>query len=212
MTQITEVTEATEVTESGAPDRKAEALKLIMAALETGTPEQKRQIQRSLGVGGVVDQPRKKKGSNTQSRNHVLAYGQVQHPDNPDGTPWYPEPSEALVGNLGEEKARAVARNSYLKNQNHDGATTTMTAREAEQRFGLDSLDPDDLAMIAQEEFEINPEALADVTSGTITVPTMTTTQRNALTAAHGMIIYNSTTATIQGYQNSAWANLGALG
>ena len=38
MTQITEVTEATEVTESGAPDRKAEALKLIMAALETGTP------------------------------------------------------------------------------------------------------------------------------------------------------------------------------
>jgi acyl carrier protein len=163
MTQITEVTEATEVTESGAPDRKAEALKLIMAALETGTPEQKRQIQRSLGVGGVVDQPRKKKGSNTQSRNHVLAYGQVQHPDNPDGTPWYPEPSEALVGNLGEEKARAVARNSYLKNQNRDGATTTMTAREAEQRFGLDSLDPDDLAMIAQEEFEINPEALADV-------------------------------------------------
>lgn len=49
-------------------------------------------------------------------------------------------------------------------------------------------------------------------TSGTITIPTMTTTQRDALTAAHGMIIYNSTTATIQGYQNSAWANLGALG
>ena len=38
-----------------------------------------------------------------------------------------------------------------------------MTAREAEQRFGLDSLDPDDLAMIAQEEFEINSEALSDV-------------------------------------------------
>ncbi len=47
-------------------------------------------------------------------------------------------------------------------------------------------------------------------TTGTLTVPTMTTTQRDALTAAHGMIIYNSTTSTIQGYQDSSWVNLGA--
>ena len=38
------------------------------------------------------------------------------------------------------------------------GVTTTMTAREAEERYGLDSVDPDDLAMIAQEEFTTDIE------------------------------------------------------
>lgn len=36
----------------------------------------------------------------------------------------------------------------------------------------------------------------------------MTTTQRDAMTPINGMIIYNTTTNTIQGYQNSAWSNL----
>jgi len=36
----------------------------------------------------------------------------------------------------------------------------------------------------------------------------MTTTQRNALTAANGMIIYNTTDNKFQGYENSGWANL----
>ena len=49
-------------------------------------------------------------------------------------------------------------------------------------------------------------------TTGALQAPTLTTTQRDALTAAVGMIIYNSTTATMQGYANGAWVNLGALG
>jgi hypothetical protein len=49
-------------------------------------------------------------------------------------------------------------------------------------------------------------------TIGTMKAPTLTTTQRDALTAAVGMIIYNSTTATMQAYANGAWRNLGALG
>ena len=36
----------------------------------------------------------------------------------------------------------------------------------------------------------------------------MTTTQRDALTAANGMIIYNTTDNKFQGYENGAWANL----
>ena len=35
-----------------------------------------------------------------------------------------------------------------------------------------------------------------------------TTTQRDALTAANGMVIYNSTDNKFQGYENGAWANL----
>lgn len=36
----------------------------------------------------------------------------------------------------------------------------------------------------------------------------LTTTQRDALTPANGMAIYNSTTTTIQGYQNGAWVTI----
>jgi hypothetical protein len=45
-------------------------------------------------------------------------------------------------------------------------------------------------------------------TTGALLLPRMTTTQRDALTAANGMVIYNTTTATIQGYQAGAWGNL----
>ena len=36
----------------------------------------------------------------------------------------------------------------------------------------------------------------------------MTTTERNALTAANGMIIYNTSDNKFQGYENGAWVNL----
>ena len=36
----------------------------------------------------------------------------------------------------------------------------------------------------------------------------LTTTERDALTAANGMIIYNTTLNKFQGYENGAWANL----
>ena len=36
----------------------------------------------------------------------------------------------------------------------------------------------------------------------------LTTTQRNALTAMNGMVIYNTTDNKFQGYENGAWANL----
>lgn len=39
-------------------------------------------------------------------------------------------------------------------------------------------------------------------------VPLLTTTERNALTASNGMIIYNTTDNKFQGYENGAWANL----
>jgi hypothetical protein len=39
-------------------------------------------------------------------------------------------------------------------------------------------------------------------------VGSMTTTQRDALTAENGWIIYNSTLNKFQGYENGAWANL----
>ena len=39
-------------------------------------------------------------------------------------------------------------------------------------------------------------------------LPSMTTTERDNLSAVNGMIIYNSTTATVQVYQGGAWASV----
>ena len=60
-----------------------------------------------------------------------------------------------------------------------------------------------------------NPASTLDVTGNVkisganeLLLGSMTTTQRNALTAANGMIIYNSTDNKFQGYENGSWANL----
>ena len=41
-----------------------------------------------------------------------------------------------------------------------------------------------------------------------VLLPSMTTTERNNLTAVNGMILYNTTTTTVQVYQNGAWKSL----
>ena len=42
----------------------------------------------------------------------------------------------------------------------------------------------------------------------TLRVANMTTTERNALTAANGMVIYNSTTNKMQAYENNSWVDM----
>ncbi len=45
-------------------------------------------------------------------------------------------------------------------------------------------------------------------TAGAMTLNTVTTTQRNALSAANGMVVYNSTTSKIEAYAGGAWVQL----
>ena len=55
----------------------------------------------------------------------------------------------------------------------------------------------------------IDPSAAAKVNvGGAMLLGNMDTTTRNGLTAANGMIIYNTTDNKFQGYENGAWANL----
>src|SRR3990167_5062040 len=42
-------------------------------------------------------------------------------------------------------------------------------------------------------------------------LPALTTTQRDALTAVAGMVLYNSTTGQVEGYNGSAWVAIGKL-
>lgn len=55
-----------------------------------------------------------------------------------------------------------------------------------------------------------NTSSALDITSttGALLLPRMTTTQRDALTPANGMLIYNTTLNKFQGYENSTWMNL----
>jgi hypothetical protein len=52
-----------------------------------------------------------------------------------------------------------------------------------------------------------SPQGALDVssTTGALIVPRMTTTQRDALTAVNGMIIYNTTTNQFNFFENGAW-------
>jgi hypothetical protein len=53
---------------------------------------------------------------------------------------------------------------------------------------------------------EIKTEALTlSASTGTLTLPVLTTTERDALTAETGMLIFNSTTGTINMYDGSGW-------
>ena len=45
-------------------------------------------------------------------------------------------------------------------------------------------------------------------TSGFVQFGSLTTAERNALSAANGMVIYNSDDNKFQGYENGGWANL----
>jgi hypothetical protein len=44
--------------------------------------------------------------------------------------------------------------------------------------------------------------------TGFVQFGSLTTTERDALTAANGMVIYNTTDNKFQGYENGSWVNL----
>jgi hypothetical protein len=44
--------------------------------------------------------------------------------------------------------------------------------------------------------------------TGFVQFGSLTTAERDALAAANGMVIYNTTDNKFQGYENGAWANL----
>ena len=45
-------------------------------------------------------------------------------------------------------------------------------------------------------------------TVGAVLLPRMTTTQRDALTAVNGMLIYNSSNNVLEAYENGSWVNI----
>ncbi len=48
-------------------------------------------------------------------------------------------------------------------------------------------------------------EVKVEASTGTLILPVVTTTERDALTAATGMIVFNSTTGELNMYDGTAW-------
>jgi hypothetical protein len=47
-----------------------------------------------------------------------------------------------------------------------------------------------------------------DAIEQSLTAPSMTTAERDALTATNGMVIYNTTTNRAEAYENGSWVDL----
>ncbi|MBE9573951.1 MAG: hypothetical protein IMF20_02325 [Proteobacteria bacterium] len=73
----------------------------------------------------------------------------------------------------------------------------TIRVDSPNQRVGIGTLTP-----ATSAKLELSS------TTGAILLTRMTTTQRDALTAVNGMVLYNSTLNKFQGYENGAWTSL----
>ena len=57
-------------------------------------------------------------------------------------------------------------------------------------------------------QLTIDKTGIVDLNGGPLLLGNKTTTERNALTPANGMMLYNTTDNKFQGYENGAWVNL----
>jgi hypothetical protein len=100
----------------------------------------------------------------------------------------------------------AVAKNVTVSDEIVPGRII-FAAYDDTGNFGLNSI----MVFTHQGRLSIGsgdaPAAKLDV-SGEVLLGRLTTTQRDALTAVNGMILYNSTDNKFQGYENGAWVNL----
>ena len=62
--------------------------------------------------------------------------------------------------------------------------------------------------IVSANNLELSAANAVIVTSSPLRLASFTTTQRNALAAQNGDMIYNTTDNKLQGYENGAWANL----
>jgi hypothetical protein len=62
--------------------------------------------------------------------------------------------------------------------------------------------------IVSANNLELTAANAVIVTSSLLRLASFTTTQRNALAAQNGDVIYNTTDNKFQGYENGAWANL----
>ena len=100
--------------------------------------------------------------------------------------------SQATVG------AGAVPGNIVMGTTPDNGVTNYTVTINKDGNLGVNTLTP-------TEKLDVVGNVK---TSGFVQFGSLTTAERNALSAANGMVIYNSDDNKFQGYENGGWANL----
>ncbi len=110
---------------------------------------------------------------------------------------------------------RAAGSGTAVMTLGQDGEATFNNDNDINGDFNVKGLTDDNLFYVnaGQDAVGIGTAVITtsaildiDSTAGAVIVPRMTTTQRDALTAANGMILYNTTDNQMQGRINGAWA------
>ena len=134
----------------------------------------------------------------------------VQNPLNPLATKdWSFSPTGRLVFPDGTQQTTAYTGggggNSFDQNLNttNDVVFNKVSAGEfASTSAGVPTL-------TSATNINLSAANAVVVTASPFRLASFTTTQRNALTAVNGDMIYNTTTGKIQGYQSGIWVDLG---
>jgi len=106
------------------------------------------------------------------------------------------------------DKAYIQGRQESIFFSSADDGTTGITLKPTFSVFGGQKIKIEP----ANSDFTEPTEALEVLgnakATGFVQFGSLTTTERNALTAANGMVIYNTSDNKFQGYENGAWVNL----
>jgi hypothetical protein len=86
-----------------------------------------------------------------------------------------------------------------------DFATTAIGAAARTVRVVIDAAGRVGVGVTTPASIATSGALDVQSTTGALIVPRMTTTQREALTAVNGMVIYNTTTNAFNFYENGAW-------
>ena len=119
---------------------------------------------------------------------------------------------EDATGIVGYSVLRSRPSSFSIQTSDEAGELTTsrMIRLTQEGRVGIGQATPVyKLDVAGDTRITLGLTVEGSVTSGSfVQFGSLTTTQRNALTAVNGMVIYNTTANRFEGYQNSAWINL----
>ena len=139
------------------------------------------------------------------NNNHTGTYGQEITFNRSNGT--HDAPIAATAGDyVGSLSFRVHDGNDYTSlAAMHVVADTVTGTDNVASKIDFYTRDG---AIASEYDLALTLRHKGAVFTGYVQFGSYTTTERNAITAANGMVIYNTTDNKFQGYENGAWANL----
>jgi hypothetical protein len=119
----------------------------LLKLLQSAPAEFKSEVREAIGAGGVISRESPQQ-NNADAKRIAFSVGEILHPEG-----FTPRPSQSLVDALGVHEATRRVGDSYSRNQRIQGATTSITGRDAErlQRTAEMQMSPEEAAELSVE-------------------------------------------------------------